>query len=413
MKKLALALVLATTLTVGTMPAMAVAPKPGAACSTAGKTVVQGRTTLKCTKSGKTLKWVAQKPQVTGTGGSSQGSSSGGGTTSGGTAQGGTTQGGGTAGSDAIEPKPNTDTFTPATHSENADAAWVKAGWTRPTSAESVTAAATKSFTNYVATTRFPNDKVEIFAESGADSALVDWVTKGATLVATTFEKPASLPVFNDVIAVSRDYLVSTFTKLYDGGYANAQAGAWDSGNPAWGGRTSNAWSMANIIKNNGMTNDRAGMAQTAGHEYFHAIQENFVNASGTNCGSCGFPQWFWEGPAMFVGLETSAALGFDPYAHGRSVMLDRVNPGPTGKLSLKQVDVNTPPSVDPYGIGEIATEFLVANVGMSKFIDIYRWAGKGKSFEESFERATNVPLADFYLMFEDARATLGAPKQQ
>jgi hypothetical protein len=250
-----------------------------------------------------------------------------------------------------------------------------------------------------------------VWAETGADPVLVNWVTKGSQLVASTFETPGAMNQFNDVLAVSRSYLVDTFTKLYDSRYADSQAGAWDSSNPAWGGRTSNAWSIANITKNNGMVNDRVGMAQTSGHEYFHAIQENFVNASGTNCGPCGTPQWFWEGPAMFVGLQTANQLGFIDYSEdGRPTSVNRVHRFPTAKLKLEEVSVNTPPTVDPYGIGEIATEFLVANVGMTKFVDIYRQIGTGASFAVAFEKATGVPLADFYLMFEDARADLGIP---
>jgi hypothetical protein len=66
---------------------------------------------------------------------------------------------------------------------------------------------------------------------------------------------------------------------------------------------------------------------------------------------------------------------------------------------------------MDPYGIGAIATEFLVAHVGMKKFVEIYREIGTGKNLSKAFFSATGVSLNDFYLMFEDARATLGAPR--
>jgi hypothetical protein len=66
---------------------------------------------------------------------------------------------------------------------------------------------------------------------------------------------------------------------------------------------------------------------------------------------------------------------------------------------------------MDPYGIGAIATEFLVANVGMAKFVGIYTQIGTGKTFEQAFKASTGVSLADFYLMFEDSRSVLGAPR--
>ncbi|MFM5967507.1 MAG: hypothetical protein ACKOQ8_00515, partial [Micrococcales bacterium] len=88
-----------------------------------------------------------------------------------------------------------------------------------------------------------------------------------------------------------------------------------------------------------------------------------------------------------------------------------RATEGNTAHLLLSEVSVNTPPSIDPYGIGMIATEFLVSKVGMTKFVDIYRQIGTGKSFKDAFVAATGVPLNDFYLMFEDARAALGVPR--
>ena len=386
-------------LAVGT-PSLAATPKAGAACPSVNKIVKVKTTNFKCTKKGKKLVWVATtvsvvaptKPPVP-----------------------------------APEPAPSetptpapTETATPAPApawvalppSSTAADAWARSGWTKPSSGAVTTAAATKEFLSYIATVRNPNAQVTIWAEPGSDPTLVDWVTKGSAVVARSFEVHAPLDQFNDVIAVSRKYLVDTFTKLYDDRYADAQAGAFDSGNPAWGGRTSNAWAMSTIINGKMMINDKPGMAQTSGHEYFHAIQENFVNASGSNCGACGTPQWFWEGPAMFVGLQTASSLGIIDYSNeGRPVMLSRVNNAPTGKLKLSQVSENTPPSIDPYGIGDVATEFLVANVGMKKFIDIYRQLGYN-DFPTAFEKATGVPLTDFYLMFEDARSDLGVPQK-
>ncbi len=60
-----------------------------------------------------------------------------------------------------------------------------------------------------------------------------------------------------------------------------------------------------------------------------------------------------------------------------------------------------------------IERENLIAydNVGMAKFVNVYAQIGTGKSFKDAFKAATGVALSDFYLMFEDARATLGAPR--
>ena len=379
MNKIIVGLAMFCLLAAGAGPVQAAIAKPGASCVVAGKTAQYQSLSLKCAKVGIKLVW---KPI--------------------------------TASNAAVAPKeaptpapPEQALAAPATSTEEA---WANSKFVKPTSANDTAKAATAAFEDYVSSTRWPNDKVAIWVEPGASSTLTTWISNGASLVAATFEKPASIPTFNDVVAVNRDYLVDTFTKLYDSAFASSQAGAWDSGNPAWGGRTSNAWSMSNISRYNGMVNDRVGMAQTAGHEYFHAIQENFTNVSGTSCGPCGTPQWFWEGPAMFVGVETAAHLGYLTYAEARQTSVNRVQGQPTAKLLLSQATINSVPAVDPYGIGELATEFLVANVGMKKFVDVYRLKGKGLKFEVAFQIATGVPLSDFYLMFEDSRTTLGIP---
>jgi hypothetical protein len=154
------------------------------------------------------------------------------------------------------------------------------------------------------------------------------------------------------------------------------------------------------------MNIDAIGMRQTPAHEFFHSVQERSVG----NCVPCGTPQWFWEGPAVFVGTQTAASLGFNSYADARTWMLQRTHHPGTKGLKLSQVTENNG-QMDPYGIGAIATEFLVANVGMKKFVSVYREIGAGKSFAKAFNDATGVSLNDFYLMFEDARDSLGAPR--
>ncbi|MDB0052106.1 hypothetical protein N9F57_04410, partial [Gammaproteobacteria bacterium] len=58
----------------------------------------------------------------------------------------------------------------------------------------------------------------------------------------------------------------------------------------------------------------------------------------------------------------------------------------------------------DPYAIGSVATEFLVANVGTYNFIKIYKEL-KNKEFPDAFFSATGIELEDFYQMFEEVRS--------
>jgi len=64
---------------------------------------------------------------------------------------------------------------------------------------------------------------------------------------------------------------------------------------------------------------------------------------------------------------------------------------------------------IDTYGIGAIAIEFLVANIGMIKFMKIYE--PPFVSFADSFKYASGVSLPDFYTMFEEIREVLKIPR--
>ena len=162
------------------------------------------------------------------------------------------------------------------------------------------------------------------------------------------------------------------------------------------------------IKDNNSLVDDKIGMMQMSGHETFHFIQQSIAGKSATPDGLGIAPQWFWEGPAVFVGLQTANNLSLATYSsEGREFALNRATSGPVASLKLSEVTMNNG-SMDPYGIGAIATELLVANVGMEKFMEVYKNLGKKKKFADAFKTATGVELTDFYTMFEEVRPVLG-----
>jgi hypothetical protein len=116
----------------------------------------------------------------------------------------------------------------------------------------------------------------------------------------------------------------------------------------------------------------------------------------------------------MFVGLQTTNNLGLvDPVTVGQMVGRDRLNLRAevsiaTRKLLLSQVIANDTKTIDSYGVSQIATEFLVAKIGVEKMIKIYEEIKIVKSFSSAFKSATGVELVDFYAMFEEVRATQG-----
>jgi len=293
---------------------------------------------------------------------------------------------------------------------------WEKYSWVKPTSSSSVATAATEKFSAYVAVTRNNDTVIKIAAQDGANQTLVGWVKDGANLVAKAFDYPKLSGPFLEVIAIDRAWLEKTYIEngFSEDEAKNDRGRAFADGAPAFGGLTTNTFNSGVITKNNLLVNDKLGMMQMPGHEFFHAVQQGISDGVPSPDGLGFAPQWFWEGPATFIGLQTASYLGWADYAtEGRDFALARSNGSPTKSALLSEVIKNndTPEDSDPYGIGAIATEFLVANVGIEKFMEVYKNLGQKKSFADSFKTATGVELTDFYTMFEEVRPVLGIPR--
>jgi len=352
------------------------AVKAGGTCSKAGIKSVAASKTYTCIKSGKKLVWNKGV---------------------------------------AVAASNPTPTATPTT-AANYATLWEKYSWVKPTSSSSVVTAATEKFSAYVAVTRTNSTVVKIAAQDGADQTLVGWVKHGANLVSKAFDYPKLSKPFLEVIAIDRAWLEKTYI---ENGYSvneakNDRGRAFAEGAPAFGGSTTNTYNSGVITKNNMLVNDKVGMMQLAGHEFFHAVQERISGGVPSPDGLGIAPQWFWEGPATFVGLQTASYLGWASYiTEGREMAVARSNHPSTKSSPLSEATKNTgsPDAIDPYGIGAIATEFLVANVGIEKFMEVYKNLGKKKKFADAFKTATGVELADFYAMFEEVRSVLGIPQ--
>jgi len=369
----ALAVVLLTTLPV---QAFAVV-KAGSTCSKAGATTKVSEFKFTCIKSGKKLLWDKGVKIVL-----------------------------------APATLPSAKPTPSPTPEKTFSSVWEKYDLTRPTSADSVIKAATDNFNNYTSVVR-NSQEVKVDAQSGVDPQLVTWVQGGATFVAQHFTYPKLSRTFVDVIAIDSTWLQDTYTKEgYSADQVRDRLGGFNAGAPAFGGSYSNTWNYSAIQKSNSMVNNKAGMAQTPGHEFFHAIQEILAGRISNETGS-NVPNWFWEGPAMFIGQETSGTLGYADYVTvSRPSMLSRYqNSNPVNRTStLSEIKANNQVT-DPYAIGFAATEFLVSQVGVEKMLNVYASLGKGMNFSDAFKQGTSIELTDFYSMFEEVRGTLGFAK--
>lgn len=374
------------------------AVKAGSTCSKQGISAVSGSVKYTCVKSGKKLVWnkgvrvvaakPAPKPAVTPVSVATPSPTP--------------------APTQMAAPSP-TPTPTPT---KTYNSLWEKYDWNKPTSADAVVQKATENFKSYTSTVRNPDAQIKVVAQTGVDQNLINWVKDGANFVARTFSYPKLSREFVNVIAIDKTWLEETYAKEgYTAREIEQRVGGFNAGAPAFGGMTTNTWNFGTIQREKLIERNKSGMAQTAGHEFFHAIQENLAR---TNPGPKGLlvPNWFWEGPSMFVGTQVTNSLGTVTYAESRQNSVDRYKNGAAINRSLTLEEIRGNDGViDPYAMGHAASEFLAANVGIVKFLDIYAQLGTGKTFAEAFKTATGVELVDFYLMFEEVRGTLGFPK--
>jgi hypothetical protein len=376
--KATLAILLSLFIVTPLMPAEA-AVKAGAACSKAGvKSVASGKT-YTCIKSGKKFVWdkgvAVTKPTVVST----------------------------PSATPAASPTP-----TPTPEIVYATL-WEKYKWSKPSSSASVATAATEKFKSYAATNRSPSTTVKIVSQEGVDANLLKWVTDGSAFASKVFSYPQLSAPFVAVIAKDKEFAEKAYNENGYARDAKSLANYFDKV-PAHGGPP-NTYNSTMITSKGLLVSDKIGMMQMPGHETFHFIQQSIAGTSASPDGLGIAPQWFWEGPAVFVCLQTANQLSLADYAtEGRTFAVKRSISGPVKSLKLSEVTKNDGSS-DPYGIGAIATEFLVANVGMEKFMNVYNNLGKNMKFPDAFKSATGVDLVDFYAMFEEIRPTLDTPR--
>ena len=313
----------------------------------------------------------------------------------------------------------STAAASPTTSSVAYVSFWEKYKWTKPASSTDSITAATNNFNSYVATTRTSGTTVTVRSEgavtSGSQPGSLTWekiMSDAINLGAKAFTYPALTKPFYVYLATTSAWLGSTVTSdgFTDGpGIANIMT----QGTPASSG---DGYFWASITSSrSSLAANPSGTYQTPGHEFFHSIQKWNCKCVAYPDGSV-VPQWFWEGGATFVGELTANNLGTNNYAlSGRVENVRSITSSAATRESLLSeaiTNTNSSSVARPYDIGSIATEFLVANVGMEKYLKIYSEKGTGKSFDAAFLSATGVSLTDFYSMFEEVRAALGIAKQ-
>ena len=159
----------------------------------------------------------------------------------------------------------------------------------------------------------------------------------------------------------------------------------------------------SDIYKPNSNFRWDAGRRSTPAHELFHNVQ---FALGGRNLGPddpAHLPRWLMEGSANYFGFYIVEKLGFDSYGSGRGQQVS-LNPAYKTVVPLVQYDNFTS---DPYGIGQAATEYLIASIGFENFLNIWKFTKSEGTFAKGFAKAAGIELSDFYAKFEAARGSM------
>ena len=146
-----------------------------------------------------------------------------------------------------------------------------------------------------------------------------------------------------------------------------------------------------------------AGRRSTPAHEMFHTVQ--FV-LNGSNIPASNptyIPRWLMEGSANYFGFYIVDKLALDSYQSGRRQQINS-NSAYRSVVPLVQYDnFNS----DPYGIGQAASEYLIASVGFDSFLNIWKFTKTEGSFNRGFAKAVGIEISEFHNRFEAARGSM------
>ena len=269
--------------------------------------------------------------------------------------------------------------------------------WTKAASATSNALAATNAFREYSAVTRTPGVRIVINAQPGVGASLQNWYSEGPARVSRMFSySPHAKPV--DVFLA----LDGTWGReaILKNGWSKGEADNFQ--NLLNTNNAGTAWAS-----NEGFLVVAASMqgdSQTPGHEFFHLVQMRWVGGDVGSPDGSKIPNWFWEGSCQFIGRQIAGELGFEAYGQARARDASTASSVTARLIDVKRNDRN---GVRPYEIGLIGVEYLVANIGMQKFVNIFDDYSHTRNFESAFARATGASLDDFSSAFEASRQTL------
>jgi len=150
-----------------------------------------------------------------------------------------------------------------------------------------------------------------------------------------------------------------------------------------------------------------SNFSDTIPHEIFHVWQKSAYKRTNNNNPDSNNPinppVWFDEGGAEFFGKimmnKFNRTIQYPVYP-----MIAKAN---SWSPLVEYSDRTKEPPSAPYILGRLATEYIVASIGMSKYLQIYFDIGNGFTFPEAFQTSAGISIEDFYAKFDRNITTL------
>ena len=250
---------------------------------------------------------------------------------------------------------------------------------------------------------------VEMVFQDTIDEWHWDWTTDLAELSLQVFsDYPVPDPLF--IIGSDQQFMIDEIdergreTHPVGGACGHVDTGE-HIGGCAYKGIT---WQSMHLPDENMFGDIQKNLLAIVPHEYFHLVQDNLDPGPGGQTLPPGDPfyrpVWFVEGTAHFIGLALINYAGIGSYDDNYPWYAVYAPAEETNILSEFEKYGG---GYGPYDFGQLATEYIVANVGLEALINIWVYLGEGDSFETAFERAIGISVADFYAAYDTVIANL------
>ena len=249
-----------------------------------------------------------------------------------------------------------------------------------------------------------------IYIDEAVGQSNIDWIEELSKRSTSAFEDYLD-DDFALVVGLDGEYLNKTIAENNLTNFDNTMCQSiaeetWVAGC----GVSHLAWVGFGPTKDTGELGVSQSIRSVIPHELFHSVQDSLYPESGTLVAGKTkslLNAWLLEGTAEFMGYATLDSLGLADYS------VSYLEPWyylPDPSTGLKYHELGTgslqvPP--EHYWMGQMATEYIVANTSVDSLIKIWSGLGEGKDWEQSFYDAIGITLEEFYIKFDKAYANI------